>query len=299
MRIIGQLPGETDARRFCDYLFTHSIESMIEPDPDGRWSVWVHQEDEIARAQGFFQQFLANPRSRTFEDATVEAQRKRREDAKVVKSAAKRTYDAEDLFHRRFILGMTATTAVLVGICVAIWLLMQVPGVRPTLQMLFITQFFTGNSPMDRIVSGLIEVRHGQLWRLITPIFLHFHVLHILFNMLWLKDLGTLIEIRLGRNYLLALVAAIGVISNLGQYYLTGPSFGGMSGVVYGLLGYIWMKGKFDPGSGFFLHPTTVAMMLIWLCFGFTGAMSIANGAHSVGLASGMAWGIISAQRRR
>ncbi|MSU63618.1 MAG: rhomboid family intramembrane serine protease [Pedosphaera sp.] len=300
MRTIGHVPGESEALKFSDYLSVQGIESMVEPERDGRWVVWVHQEDEIPRAQGFLQQFLATPKARVFDDASTEAKRRLREQKNVEKQAAKRTFDADDLFHRQLILGMTVTTAVLVGISVGVWLLSQVPSIKPSLQRaLHISKFLIGNTPMDRLRDGLVEIRHGEIWRLITPIFLHFHILHIFFNMLWLKDLGTLIEMRLGRNYLLALVAGTGVISNLGQYYLAGPAFGGMSGVVYGLLGYIWMRGKFDPDSGLFLHPTTVVMMLIWLCFGFTGAMAIANGAHTIGLASGMVWGIISAQIRR
>ena len=97
----------------------------------------------------------------------------------------------------------------------------------------------------------LPEVAHGEVWRLITPIFLHFHFLHIFFNMMWLFDLGSMVEARESTWKLLLLVLFIGVISNLGSDYAKGPAFGGMSGVIYGLLGYVWMKGKFDPASDF------------------------------------------------
>jgi len=87
--------------------------------------------------------------------------------------------------------------------------------------------------------------------------------------------------------------------SNLVQYAWGGPNFGGMSGVVYGLLGYIWVRGKLDPGSGLYLHQTTVIMMLVWLAFGFTGILSIANGAHLGGLVVGLGWGYLSSLRYR
>ena len=90
------------------------------------------------------------------------------------------------------------------------------------------------------------------------------------------------------------LVVVIGVTSNLGQNYWAGPFFCGMSGVVYGLLGYVWMKSKFDPATGVFLHPNTVAMMLIWfvLCLGRV-IPNVANGAHAVGLGLGVLWGFL------
>ena len=65
-----------------------------------------------------------------------------------------------------------------------------------------------------------------------------------------------------------------------------------MSGVVYGLLGYIWMRGKFDPGSGLYLHPSTVTMMIIWFFACFTPIIpNVANAAHAAGLVIGIAWG--------
>ena len=61
-------------------------------------------------------------------------------------------------------------------------------------------------------------------------------------------------EARQGTWRLASLVVVIAALSNLGQYYVSGPNFFGISGVVYGLFGYIWMKGKFDPASGLFVN---------------------------------------------
>jgi GlpG protein len=73
-----------------------------------------------------------------------------------------------------------------------------------------------------------------------------------------------------------------------------------MSGVVYGLLGYVWIRGKFDPASGLYLHRSTVIMMLIWLVAGFARVLGpIANYAHLGGLLIGMAWGWLSSLKYR
>ena len=118
--------------------------------------------------------------------------------------------------------------------------------------------------------------------------------------MLWLRDLGSMIEGRQSTRQLALLVVLMGVCSNVAQYFASGPMFGGMSGVVYGLLGYIWIRGKFDPGSGLFLHQTTVVMMLVWYVLCLMNLLgNIANTAHTVGLFMGMGWGYLASLRYR
>ena len=126
--------------------------------------------------------------------------------------------------------------------------------------------------------NGLNDILHGQVWRLVTPIFMHVNILHIFFNMWWLVDLGTLIEVRRGTLRLAVLVLISAIISNFGQYLWmerTDPGvphlFGGMSGVVYALFGYIWMKGLYQPEQGMILHPNTITIMLLWLVLCMTG----------------------------
>ena len=42
--------------------------------------------------------------------------------------------------------------------------------------------------------------------------------------------------------------------------------------MVYGLFGYVWMKGRHEPEQGMALHPNNVSIMLFWLVLCMTGA---------------------------
>ncbi len=153
-------------------------------------------------------------------------------------------------------------------------------------------------------------ITQGQIWRLVSPIFLHFIIaglpIHLLFNMMWLWDLGGSIEKAKGANYLLAVVLITGVGSNLAQYfsgvYIAKQSnpFGGMSGVVYGLLGFIFVRRRFDPFFPLRLNDAIMNFMLIWLVLGFTGLVgSVANAAHLSGLIIGAGLGYFTAKTKR
>jgi GlpG protein len=134
----------------------------------------------------------------------------------------------------------------------------------------------------------------GQYWRLVTPIFLHFGWLHIIFNSLWIWELAGLVESRLGWARLLLLVLVCAAGSNITQAVVSGPSlFGGMSGVVYGLLGFCWVYQSLQPRAGLQIPQGILLFMLGWLVLCMVvptqslGIGAVANGAHLGGLIIG------------
>jgi GlpG protein len=188
--------------------------------------------------------------------------------------------------------GRPLATVTLVALCVGVSIASGLGRSAGVLLPLLIAE--PGSEPFAQVL-------HGEVWRLATPMLVHFGILHILFNMLWMWDLGRLIELLKGSAFLLLFVLATGVASNVAQYAITGnPLFGGMSGVVYALLGYVWMQGRHNPRFGFVLHKSTVVMMLGWYVLCWTGlAGPIANWAHTAGLVLGVAWGYLEAHTRR
>ena len=140
-----------------------------------------------------------------------------------------------------------------------------------------------------------------EWWRLITPTFLHFSLTHLIFNCLWIYILGSKIEIIDGKGIFLTLFLFAGVSSNLGQYFLTGDYlFGGLSGAVYGLLGYCFILDLDNRGQRYNLPNALYIFMFIWLLIGFTGVLKIfgfgdvANIAHLVGMIAGFILGIMA-----
>jgi GlpG protein len=148
--------------------------------------------------------------------------------------------------------------------------------------------FFNGKG---RGTFGSIQA--GEIWRLVTPIFLHFNFMHILFNCMWIKDLGTLFENEKGSKVFLFFVLIVAIFSNTLQYLAFGSRFGGLSGLVYGLLGYLWVFGALREGDGFRLPKRDVVLMVGWYFLCLTGLIGpIANIAHGAGLAAGMVWAL-------
>lgn len=147
--------------------------------------------------------------------------------------------------------------------------------------------------------TGFADVFSGQVWRLLTPAFIHFGPMHLIFNLLWVWDLGVVIENRKGPRFYVGFFLVAAVISNVAQYLLTdNPYFGGMSGVVYGLFSYVWIRGRYDPAFNGIMRKATVNMMLAWFVLCWTGLLGpIANWAHTMGLLVGAAWAYVECKK--
>tara|TARA_B110000046_G_scaffold52200_1_gene58372 strand:+ start:1452 stop:2339 length:888 start_codon:yes stop_codon:yes gene_type:complete len=136
-----------------------------------------------------------------------------------------------------------------------------------------------------------------QPWRLISPMLLHFGWLHLVFNVLWWLDLGRRIECQ-SRLLLVALLLFTSVAANVAQAWQVASLFGGLSGVIYGLLGYIWVMDRYNP-IRYHLPQNILIFMLLWLLLGISGLFpalgfgDMANMAHIGGLVAGVAWGFM------
>ena len=285
MRKVGDFKLEKEALVFWSFLSKEKIDSSLEEkEGDEGYEIWISDEDQINEASFHYQEFLKNHDDPKFK---VKLKDKRKpESLPESKKSGFKQYNLGNKWRSQEKSPGVVTLALIIT-SVAVFL---ISGMGKNTQI--IGPFFIS----EEINGGLDEIISGQLWRLITPIFLHFNLLHILFNCMWLHSLGSQIEKKKGTKFFITFILCTAIVSNLSQFLITGPAFGGMSGVVYGLFGYVWIKSRLDPGDGFYIDPVVAMIMLGFFLVCFTGAFGgVANWAHAGGLIVGLGWGYGSA----
>lgn len=268
-----QVPLNEDLSKLTRFLRSRGVVHRITEEA-GRQVVWTVDEADAQMVQAVYEQGVPE----------------------TLEPAAKQTSTApmSGVMLRR--VPLTLVVLLVTGL-VALWTGL---GTRPEA---IIHMTFTPLAPDGYLAQ---QLDFGQWWRLFTPIFMHFGILHLAFNALWYWELGRRVELYSGSLWLLGLTVLFALTSNLAQW-LVSPDvvFGGLSGVLYGLLGYCWIYQLLAPNAFFALPKGVVILMLVWLALGVSGLItlaglgSIANAAHIGGLVSGcIAGGIAGALQR-
>ena len=150
--------------------------------------------------------------------------------------------------------------------------------------------------PSVSLFGLLAEIDNLSLaLRTLTPMLLHFGELHLVFNLLWLWYFGRQLENIISWWEFASLVTVTAFVGNTAQYWQLGyNNFGGMSGVIYGLVGFVWVLSKGLPNSGLFISTKMFLAFVMGLVLMETFASSsIATAAHLGGLLSGLMLGVI------
>jgi membrane associated rhomboid family serine protease len=134
----------------------------------------------------------------------------------------------------------------------------------------------------------------GQLWRLFTSVFPHLHPLHLVFNLLWMWRFGRALDRWLGswRFALLLLPLAAGPVA---AEVLLGNSGAGLSGMIYGLFGFLFALRHDEEFAAEQVPPAVIQTMVVWffLCIALTyfDVLQVGNAAHGVGAVLGWLFG--------
>ena len=186
-------------------------------------------------------------------------------------------------------------------IAIAIAVVSNFGSVIAVIEHLTYTNIYISNSGTLSIASfNQTFLLENQWWRLISPIFIHFSFAHLAFNCLWVYVLGEKIEKIDGKLTFIIIILISSICSNSLQYFWSGSSlFGGLSGVIYGLLGFCMILEMESTYQRYELPPALYLFMIVWLALGFIGILDlfgfgrVANFAHLGGLVSGMIFAMI------
>lgn len=274
MRHLQDYDNASQAKAASDYLEIQGVENMVR-EGSSKAAVWVIEESELERARVLLDNFVAKAGKQERTAAAQVRDRRERDKRPVFASIGRSTQGKFVPF---------TPGVVLLGVaCLGVAFLSGLgeewtPG-------LAIVPFSAGGAPMP--------LDWSQPARLLTPMFMHFGLVHLLFNLMWLRQLGGQVEANHGIVGLVALVVVSAVPGNLGQFAIGGPYFGGMSGVNYGLFGFVWMQMQYGARARYAMTPSTVWLMMGWLLLCATGYIGpIADAAHAIGLAVGLCAGL-------
>ena len=258
---------EGAAHLLANYLQSQSIGAKVERTSAGdEYMVVLENEDDALRARDITEAFLRNPNDPKYQQAAWQ----HGEQVKLTPTGS--GMSIAGMMKNAMTSPMTATVLV---ICVLVYGLSLFGLFAPIASEL-----------MMQPLSLLIQ--NHEWWRIIGPAFIHFSILHIVFNLLWWGMLGAQIERTLGVSMLLLVFVISAVTDPLPGGLLP---FGGLSGVVYALMGFVWWLGLLKPQWGLSMPRGIIGFMLVWLVLGYADVLwvNMANAAHTVGLITGCA----------
>lgn len=302
MRSIETFDDRQRARTFAKHLATLQIETELSENGEA-WSVWVLDEARIDEARSELAQYHSDPDNAKYAQA-AKPEKESQHTRLLKKRAAKprnRSITMRERWQKQPASGRSALTFLLAAICIIVTIM---------------TDFGKQEVAFELIKMKRSAYLDWELWRFLTPVFSHGDWIHLLFNLMWLRQLGSVIEQRRGIEILLAMTLVFAAASNsleffMGLQRITQAGYGlelaekyvnfhGFSGVNYGLFGYIWIKGKLDPWENIHVQPSTVLWMMIWYVVCVLGLMGpVANWAHTGGLLAGALWGFVDARIAR
>jgi len=281
---LAKIPLDQDLGPFSEWLRQQGVQHRIVEEAGEQVLILVNesQQEQVREA---LSSYLAHPE--------LKEQLRKVNDSILVRRPSMPTgYDRVSPIQAPFVF-------VVIACCVLVAWLTNLGQGGEILRSLLIVNPFDISVNMSSIEGRwealLLTLQAGQSWRLVTPDFIHFSVLHIVFNLLMFWVLGGQLEHRRGTLALIILFVVVSLASNVAQLLDSGLLFGGLSGVVYGLFGYTRVWSKYDDSV--FMPEGLFRFALIWLIVGYTpltewlGLGRMANSAHLYGLLSGLIWG--------
>lgn len=258
MIAIGSINDPRAAQGFADYLKTQGFSCSLHSD-NGQTVVISVAEAELEQIKPLWTDFQQNPHHPRYSDAAWQ----------VGNTRSGLHYGGQQLNLMQRFKAMSLFVQLVPVVCIIIF----AGFMFGQFNQLFAHLQFNPSNPLT--------------W--FTPALAHFSAIHLIFNLLWWFVLAPKIEQTSGQFTLLTVALLSAAISSWAQFMFVGANFGGLSGVVYALLGYCWIYPLVSKTPRL-ISNGVVGFMLLWLAFGFTELffISMANWAHLGGLLTGV-----------
>lgn len=262
------------AQSLADYLSSRGMHCELTQSEVGI-TVWLADESRSSEAEPEVKRFLKEPYHPRYAEASWQSGTP---NSRIDYSAGHHSLTAH------FLMQAGPVTLLVMALCTCLFIL-QLIGLNLYASLSF--------------HQDVSQLSGWQIWRFVTPAFLHFSALHLIFNLMWWWYLAGLVERQLGTSKLLTLLLVGAVIPNLLEFLLSGPDFGGLSAVVNTLVGYCWIVGRMKPEGEVKLQDGIFIFMVVWLAIGFSGLLgnNLANVAHLSGLAIGLLHGWLDGRK--
>lgn len=190
---------------------------------------------------------------------------------------------------RNFLHQSGGMVPVVSGVCVALYLISIVIDLSSLTQPqgLFGLLAPSGEALYRMGMTGSYLLRQGRWWTLITAIYLHGGILHILFNIIWLRQLGYMVEELFGTSRAFLIFTLSGVAGYIVSDFLGVMFTVGASGSIFGLLGALIYYGRKRGGYfGAAIYRQVGSWALMAFLFGFLFP-GVNNFAHAGGFVGG------------
>ena len=337
MRLVGTTKQMTVVERLVKALVAHRIHYVVESSENLdwgseqygtiTWTIWVVEEKEVGLAKLLFLETVNTPE---MADEVIASPAKLPEptvEEKITSKPRIRTL-------------LTPICSLLMILCALVFVTSSltenrsIPAASPLRRALLFdepkalealiqhpkeppaTPFFPGYYRLFELFHGnLVEavqagsslpkcekISQGELWRVFTPCLMHQDIFHLIFNMFWLLMLGPPLERLLTPTRFLLFTLLAAIITNTAQYFMSGFTFLGASGLIAAYGGYIFSALRRRESGPFSLLKDQVRFLLwmiiffallsvvelgLALQFSFHLPFSFANTAHCTGFAFG------------
>ncbi len=240
MRQLETFSAEAEARALADAMYADGIETTVSATREGAHALWVHDDARLDDARALLSLFRSSPNDPKFVESAKVAKARRRASEQKDREAEKRIARARRDTERRSGMGMASLFFVLAS--VGVYAMAQVMDTSGLISAIA----FVGPDA----TSTFDSIARGEVWRLVTPMFIPRNPLSLFFSSIFLLALGSAFEQRHPSRAMILLTLVSSAAANAFVAFMMGPGAAfSTNGVTAAIFAYLYVRHRIDPMS--------------------------------------------------